>query len=143
VNQNADETTGNPIEGRTATLELTPADAQKLSLAESTGALSFTLRAAGSLDTAPAQRVVESELGSTARLSDPGDTSGGNTAQQADFERRLAELEAKARQGQAEQVVTAAKAATPVEEALPTTSQITIFRGLVATPYTVPLDANQ
>ncbi len=47
VNQNVDEKTGTPIDGRTATLELTPLDAQKLALAQTTGGLAFTLRARG------------------------------------------------------------------------------------------------
>lgn len=138
VNQNADEATNNPIEGRTATLELTPTDAQKLSLAETAGALSFTLRSAGSLDTAPSQRIVESELGSTAALS--ADAGNGD---QAELQRRLAEAEAKLKEAEAGQGATVAPTETPTEEALPTTAQITIFRGLKPTPYTVPLDANQ
>jgi len=135
VNQNVDEKTGTPIDGRTATLELTPVDAQKLALAQSTGGLTFTLRSAGSLDTAPARRVVQSELGSTAVLSQAEDVK---SQAQTDMENRLAELEAKLKQGQS-------SAAQPVatEDALPSTAQITIFRGLQGSDYTVPLDANQ
>ena len=146
VNQNVDEKTGAPIDGRTATLELTPLDAQKLALAQTTGGLAFTLRAAGSLDTAPARRVVEAELGSTAKLSQPPEAK--DTAAQADLARRIAELESKLQQDQAaraEQVVTEAKPELPAasEDALPSTVQVTIFRGLQGSSYTVPLDANQ
>lgn len=142
VNQNVDEKNGNPIDGRTATLELSPLDAQKLSLAQSTGGLSFTLRSAGSLDTAPARRIVENELVSSAALSQ------SNEAQSA-MQKRLDDLEAKLAQAEAnraEQVVTEAKVTVPdqtEEAALPTTTQITIFRGLQGSSYTVPLDANQ
>lgn len=145
VNQNADEKTGNPIDGRTATLELTPVDAQKLSLAQSTGALSFTLRSAGSLDAAPARRIAETELVSSATLSQ---TVDAKTEAQKELERRMGELETRLKQDQAnraQQIVTEAKAEAPAptpEEALPTTAQITIFRGLQGSSYTVPLDAN-
>jgi pilus assembly protein CpaB len=137
VNQVVDEKTGTPIDGRNATLELSPSDAQKLALAQSTGEVTFTLRSAGSLDTAPGKRVVQSELGSTAKLvAEP----------QSDLERRLAELEAKLKQEQSantQQVVTEAKAEVPAEDALPSTVQVTIFRGLESSSYTVPLDANK
>ena len=62
INQIADEKKSDPVVGTVATLEVTTLDAQKIALAQSTGSLSFTLRAAGSLDQAPAQRVVEQEL---------------------------------------------------------------------------------
>ena len=142
VNQNVDEKNGNPIDGRTATVELTPLDAQKLALAQSTGGLTFSLRSAGSLDTAPAQRVVESELVSTATLSAAGEADAALQQRLSDLEAKLAQAEAS----RAQQVVTEAKATVPaaaMEEALPTTTQITIFRGLQGSAYTVPLDANQ
>lgn len=144
VNQNADEKAGIPIVGSNATVELTPVDAQKLALAQSTGGLTFTLRSAGSLDTAPARRIAETELISTAALSQDGDTV---SKAQKELERRMVELEAKLKQSQSNQVVKVATEAKPdvpaTEEALPTTAQITIFRGLQGTDYTVPLDANQ
>ncbi|MFN4140914.1 Flp pilus assembly protein CpaB [Aestuariivirga sp.] len=62
IDQVADEKKSDPQVARVATLELTPTDAQKVSLAQSTGALTLTLRAAGSLDQAPPQRIVEQEL---------------------------------------------------------------------------------
>jgi pilus assembly protein CpaB len=142
VNQNVDEKNGNPIDGRTATVELTPLDAQKLALAQSTGGLTFTLRSAGSLDTAPAQRVVESELVSSATLSQSDEA-------QSALQRRLDDLEAKLKQAEAkptEPVVADANTTVAVEateDALPTTAQITIYRGLQGSSYTVPLDANQ
>ncbi len=142
VNQNVDEKTSNPIDGRTATLELTPLDAQKLALAQSTGGLIFTLRSAGSLDAAPAQRVVESELVSSATLSQSDEA-------QSALQRRVDDLEAKLSQAEASRtkpVVTEAIAPAPAEvteDALPTTAQVTIYRGLQGSSYTVPLDANQ
>jgi pilus assembly protein CpaB len=139
VNQNVDEKNGNPIDGRTATLELTPLDAQKLALAQSTGGLTFTLRSAGSLDTAPAQRVVESELVSSAALSQSDEA-------QSALQRRLDDLEAKLREAEANRAKPVADAAVPAEvteDALPTTAQITVYRGLQGSSYTVPLDANQ
>lgn len=144
VNQNVDEKSGAPIDGRTATVELTPVDAQKLALAQSTGQLTFTLRAAGALDTAPARRIVQSELVSSGELAD-----AAKPAEQSDLERRMAELEARLKQEQAnraQQVVAQAKPEpppAPVEDTIPTTAQIKIFRGLQSTDYTVPLDANQ
>lgn len=142
INQNVDEKNGNPIDGRTATVELTPLDAQKLALAQSTGGLTFSLRSAGSLDTAPAMRVVESELVSTATLSAASEADSALKQRLSDLEAKLAQAEAN----RAQQVVTEAKATVPAEateEALPTTTQITIFRGLQGSAYTVPLDANQ
>jgi pilus assembly protein CpaB len=62
INQTADEKKSEPINAKVATLELTPIDAQKISLAQATGSLTLTLRSAGSLDRAPAQRIVENEL---------------------------------------------------------------------------------
>jgi pilus assembly protein CpaB len=145
INQNVDEKSGVPISGQTATLELTPADAQKLSLAQSTGELTFTLRSAGSLDVAPARRLVASELGSTQGLAKAAEAA---PQPDADLARRIAELEAKLQQDEANRAQQAAPEAKPdvpaeTEEALPTTAQVTIFRGLQGSSYTVPLDANQ
>lgn len=146
INQNNDQKGANPIDGRTATLELSPVDAQKLSLAESTGALSFTLRAAGSLDAAPARRMLESELVSDASVYQPTDA---NAAAQAALAQRISDLEAKLKQDEANRakpvVVETKTPAVPekTEQEMPTTAQITIFRGLQSSDYTVPLDANQ
>ncbi|WP_161957395.1 Flp pilus assembly protein CpaB [Aestuariivirga litoralis] len=145
INQNADEKNGAPIDGRVATLELTPVDAQKLALAESTGGLTFTLRSAGSLDVAPARRVVENELVSDPSMYQP--PKDALAEGQAELSNRIAELEARLKQSEqnrAVQVVTDAKPAdTAAEDVLPTTAQVQIFRGLQGTSYTVPLDANQ
>lgn len=145
INQNADEKNGAPIDGRVATLELTPVDAQKLSLAESTGGLTFTLRSAGSLDMAPARRVVENELVSDPSMYQP--PKDALAEGQTELSNRIADLEARLKQSEqnrAVQVVTNAKPAeAAAEEVLPTTAQVQIFRGLDGTSYTVPLDANQ
>ena len=47
INQNAKGANGQPIVGKTATLEVTPLDAQKLALAQQVGSLSLVLRKAG------------------------------------------------------------------------------------------------
>lgn len=145
INQNVDEKSGVPISGQTATLELTPADAQKLALAQGTGELTFTLRSAGSLDVAPARRLVASELGSSAGLAKTVDVA---SPVDSDLAKRIAELETKLKQDEsnrAQQVITEAKpqAPTETEEALPSSAQVTIFRGLQGSSYTVPLDATQ
>ena len=62
VDQMADQKNEAPVVAKVATLEVTTIDAQKLALAQITGTIGLTLRAAGSLDSAPAQRVVEQEL---------------------------------------------------------------------------------
>jgi pilus assembly protein CpaB len=48
IDQNAQGANGQPILGKTATLEVTPLDAQKLALAQQVGQLSLVLRKAGS-----------------------------------------------------------------------------------------------
>lgn len=62
VDQIADQKKSDPVNAKNATVEVTAFDSQKIALAQSTGTLSLTLRAAGSVDKAPAQRVVEQEL---------------------------------------------------------------------------------
>ena len=47
IDQNAKGANGQPIVGKTATLEVTPLDAQKLALAQQVGSLSLVLRKAG------------------------------------------------------------------------------------------------
>lgn len=92
INQLVDEKQSNPQPAaRLATLELTPIDAQKVSLAQSTGALTLTLRAAGSLDRAPAQRIVVNELVSNPSVYQTA--IDAQTAAQADLDRRLKGLE--------------------------------------------------
>jgi len=145
INQVADEKKGDPIDGRVATLELTPVDAQKLSLAESTGALSFTLRAAGSLDAAPTDRIAENQL-----FIDPSFYQASKDAPKPDAEaalkRRLETLEARLKQAEAskaQQVVSEAKPAavpTPAKDA-PASADVKVYRGLQSSSYTVPLDA--
>ena len=62
VNQISDEKKTDPVVANVVTVEVTTTDAQKIALAQTTGSLSLTLRSAGSLDQAPAQRIVEQEL---------------------------------------------------------------------------------
>ena len=47
IDQNAQGANGQPIVGKTATLEVTPVDSQKLALAQQVGSLSLVLRKAG------------------------------------------------------------------------------------------------
>lgn len=91
VNQVSDNKTAEPIVGSVVTLELTPVDAQKVALAQSTGAITLTLRGAGSIDAAPAQAIVENEL-----VSNPSVYQAAFSAQaeaQAALEQRIDGLE--------------------------------------------------
>jgi pilus assembly protein CpaB len=63
INQTADQATDQPIVGRTATVEVTPEQAQKLVLARQAGTLSLALRSveqAGEIRTVP---ITEADLG--------------------------------------------------------------------------------
>lgn len=91
IDQNADEKKAEPIAGKVATLELTPLDAQKLSLAQSTGSLTLTLRAAGGTDAAPAQRIVENELVSNPSVYQTA--FDAQTRAQAELDQRIKGLE--------------------------------------------------
>ena len=62
IDQVADQKKSDPQLGKVATVEVVALDAEKIALAQSTGSLSLTLRSAGSVDPAPARRVVEQEL---------------------------------------------------------------------------------
>jgi pilus assembly protein CpaB len=68
VNQVADERADKPVQAHVVTVEVSPTDAQKIALAQTTGQLSLSLRSAGSTDQAPAQRVVAAELVSSPSL---------------------------------------------------------------------------
>ena len=91
VDQMADQKNEAPVVAKVATLEVTTIDAQKLALAQTTGSIGLTLRAAGSLDSAPAQRVVEQEL-----VSSPSvymDAINAREKEQTALEARLAAFE--------------------------------------------------
>ena len=62
IDQIADQKKSDPLVAKVATVEVSALDGQKIALAETTGSLSLTLRSAGSVDQAPARRVVEQEL---------------------------------------------------------------------------------
>ncbi len=62
IDQLADQKKSDPLVAKVATVEVSAIDGQKVALAQSTGSLSLTLRSAGSIDQAPARRVVEKEL---------------------------------------------------------------------------------
>jgi pilus assembly protein CpaB len=70
VNQLANEKANEPTVAKVATLEVTSTDAQKIALAQTVGSLTLSLRAAGSLDQAPARRVVVAELTSSSSVYD-------------------------------------------------------------------------
>jgi pilus assembly protein CpaB len=84
VDQLADEKNSQPNVAKVVTIEVNTIDAQKIALAQTTGALSLTLRSAGSLDQAVAQRVVEQELTSSPSVYE---------AKQAALNERLSNLE--------------------------------------------------
>ena len=104
----ADQKKSEPIVGNVATVEVTTLDAQKIALAQTTGSLSLTLRSAGSLDQAPAQRVVEQELVSSPSVYQKA--IDAQAAAQAQLDARLKSLE--------EAVKQTAKATGEGEEAL-------------------------
>ena len=62
IDQIADQKKSDPQLGKVATIEVAALDGEKIALAQTTGSLSLTLRSAGSIDPAPARRVVEQEL---------------------------------------------------------------------------------
>ncbi len=62
IDQVVDQKNEKPVVARVVTVEVEAADAQKVALAQNTGSVMLSLRAAGSTDNANAQRVVEEEL---------------------------------------------------------------------------------
>ena len=92
----ADQKKSEPIMGNVATVEVTTLDAQKIALAQTTGSLSLTLRSAGSIDQAPAQRVVEQELVSSPSVYQTA--IDAQTAAQALLDARLKGLEEAVKQ---------------------------------------------
>ena len=91
VDQDVDQKKDQPVLAKVATIEVTTNDAQKLALAQTTGTLSLTLRSAGSLDRAPAQRVVQQELVSSPSVYET--EFNANRAARAELEAKLKELE--------------------------------------------------
>jgi pilus assembly protein CpaB len=62
IDQLADQDRDKPIVARTATLAVTPQDAQKLALAQQAGTLGLALRNVNSVDTVPTGRIVQGDL---------------------------------------------------------------------------------
>jgi pilus assembly protein CpaB len=91
IDQEADQKKDQPQVVKVVTLEVKALDAQKIALAQMTGSLSLTLRAAGSLDRAAAQRVVEQELVSSPSIYQSA--IDAEKAAQAELEARLRGLE--------------------------------------------------
>lgn len=118
VDQIADQKKSDPVIAKVATIEVTTLDAQKVALAQTTGSLSLTLRSAGSLDQAPAQRVVEQELVSSPSVYQTA--IDAQTAAQAQLDARLKGLEEAVKQtakttGQGEEALRAKLAALEAE----------------------------
>ena len=63
INQTADQATDQPIVGRTATVEVTPEQAQKLVLAQQAGSLSLALRSIETAGEIRAVPITEADLG--------------------------------------------------------------------------------
>jgi pilus assembly protein CpaB len=67
INQTADQATDQPIVGRTATVEVTPEQAQKLVLAQGVGSLSLALRSVETAGEIPVVPITEADLGTQRR----------------------------------------------------------------------------
>lgn len=63
INQTADQEADQPIVGRTATVEVSPEQAQKLVLAQQAGGLSLALRSIETAGEIPARAITEADLG--------------------------------------------------------------------------------
>ena len=62
IDQSADQSADKPVVAKTATMEVTPEQAQKLALAEQAGTLSLTLRNVATINQVPSTSVVEADL---------------------------------------------------------------------------------
>jgi len=83
IYQSADQRAEQPILARTATVEVTPEQAQKLVLAQSAGTLSLALRGVTTIDEIPALQVNERDLSNRRRVGPVGPTvriRNGNSA---------------------------------------------------------------
>jgi pilus assembly protein CpaB len=67
INQTADQQADQPIVGRTATVEVTPEQAQKLVLAQQAGSLSLALRSVETAGEIPVVAITEADLGTQRR----------------------------------------------------------------------------
>ncbi len=67
INQNADQAADQPMVGRTATVEVSPEQAQKLVLAQQAGSLSLALRSVETAGEIPAVAITEADLGTQRR----------------------------------------------------------------------------
>ncbi len=160
IDQLADEKSSDPVIAKVATLEVTTLDAQKIALAQTTGSLSLTLRSAGSLDRAPAQRIVEQELVSSPSVYQSA--IDAQTAAQTALNARLKELENRIASGEGDEALLAKLAqleaelrdmnsasqqpvvVTPASDVAvvtrSTTVSVGVTRGVQRQIYEVPLD---
>ncbi len=79
IDQLADQERDKPVVARTATVEVTPTDAQKLALAQQAGTLSLALRSVGAVDPVPAQRVEAADLAQFEKRPAPHRVRTGGT----------------------------------------------------------------
>lgn len=145
INQISDDRKAEPIVGNVVTLELSPGDAQKVALAQTTGSITLTLRAAGSLDPSPSQAVVEGELVSNTSVYHTAFKA--LTDAQSNLEERLQSLAGvipaveTRLTAKIEDAADSSKSPAPAAaEKLPATVQMTIHRGLSSATQTVPQD---
>ena len=134
IDQEADQKKDQPLVVKVVTVEVNTLDAQKIALAQTTGSLSLILRAAGSLDRATAQRVVEDELVSSPSIYQSA--MDAEKAAQAALEARLRGLERLAANPKSGEVVE--PAAYVAVTSVSTTVGVT--RGTKRDTYEVPLE---
>jgi pilus assembly protein CpaB len=75
VDQFADQQSDKPAVARAVTIEVSPEDAQKVTLAANVGSLSLALRRAGEVATAPSRRITVSDLNGASQNVDTTTTS--------------------------------------------------------------------
>src|SRR6185295_12414057 len=71
IDQLSDQDRENPVVARTATVAVTPEDAQKLALAQQAGTLGLALRNTATVDQVPSARIVQRDLAPNAQPAGP------------------------------------------------------------------------
>ncbi len=93
IDQLADEKSNSPSVAKVVTIEVNSVDAQKIALAQTVGSLTLSLRSAGSLDQAPARRIVVDELTSSPSVYEA--KFAARNARQNELEKELSALRGK------------------------------------------------
>jgi pilus assembly protein CpaB len=147
VDQIADEKNTEPTVAKVVTIEVNAVDAQKIALAQTLGALTLSLRSAGSLDQAPARRIVSQELTSSPSVYES--EFARRRAEQAALDARLRGLEGAISnmnqrnsgdgEEEIEQPIVEVEAALPIERL---TIPVDVVRGMKRQTYEVPRDAS-